>query len=392
MRLRNTTLAGLAVAMTVPTADEAAAQVDPAALAPTALIEAPEVVDCTLENGTRTRCHRIKVGYLPEGLEIGPFCPATLDESGGIWEWTGDHAGLYRVDRDFFMMLDDLGYRFFDSDGTVHIVDIATAPPEADHACINVSPDESVEITMLLPVTPVMAEAPTPLGTVAKVGLALDGVPVFSDAPQIQHTGHMPALDVCGGHIDPGGWYHWHATSTDIETTFAHEGVAADCLLAQDPTALFGYAFDGFAILGSRETDGSLPQDLDACNGHVGAIGESGEEIYHYHASETFPNLPACLVGVQARGNFVTTATAGIGATRAGLDGRGEPPRPGHGGPGHTPPGFEQAARQLGVSVEVLMRALGDPRGGRPDLAAAARTLGVSEHQLRTVLPPPPPR
>lgn len=83
---------------------------------------------------------------------------------------------------------------------------------------------------------------------VSKVGVAPDGVPVFSDAPSIQQTGHMPALDTCGGHIDPGGWYHWHATSTDIETVFAQEGVVADCALEQNSAALFGYAFDGFAV------------------------------------------------------------------------------------------------------------------------------------------------
>ena len=61
---------------------------------------------------------------------------------------------------------------------------------------------------MLLSLTPVKAEKITDLGTVAKVGLALDGVPIFADAPSILNTGHMPALDTCGGYVDPGGWYH----------------------------------------------------------------------------------------------------------------------------------------------------------------------------------------
>lgn len=103
-------------------------------------------------------------------------------------------------------MLDSLGYRFFDGDGNVFSVDAATTQPTVDHACINVSVDESIEITMLLPIEPVIADTPTDLGVVAKVGVALDGVPIFSDAPPIQVTGHMPALDTCGGHVDPGGW------------------------------------------------------------------------------------------------------------------------------------------------------------------------------------------
>ena len=353
----------------------------------TAFTQQPQTVDCTLENGTASTCYKITVNYLPEDLEIGPFCPATLTDAGGIWEWTGENAKLYRVDETFLRMLDDLGYRFFDEDGTVHVVDAATERPTVDHACINVSPDESVEITMLLPVTPVMADSPTPLGTVSKVGVALNGVPVFSDAPSIQQTGHMPALDTCGGHIDPGGWYHWHATSTDIETVFDASGVIADCALEQDSGALFGYAFDGFLMFGSTEADGKVAAGLDTCNGHIGPT--SAGETYHYHATDDFPNLPACLVGVQAADNFSTTATAGIGATRAGADGRNEPPRGGGGAPRQMPPDFSQAAEALGVAPDDLMQALGDPRSGPPDLAAAAKTLGVTEEALRAALPPP---
>ena len=198
----------LALIATLGFAQTAPAHPDVAEFNATAFAEPPATVDCTLEDGTESSCYKITVNYLPEGLEIGPFCPATLSDAGGIWKWTGENGKLYRVDGDFFKMLDDLGYRFFDEDGTVHTVDNAVERPAVDHACINVSPDETVEITMLLPVTPVTGESPTALGTVSKVGVALDGVPIFSDAPSIQHTGHMPALDTCGGHIDPGGWYH----------------------------------------------------------------------------------------------------------------------------------------------------------------------------------------
>lgn len=129
--------------------------------ADTAFAEQPVTVECSLEDGTATTCYKITVNYLPEGLQIGPFCPTALSDKGGIWEWTGENAKLYRVDEAFLRMLDDRGYRVFDDDGTVHVVDAATEKPTVDHACINVSPDESVEITMLLPVTPMMADSPT---------------------------------------------------------------------------------------------------------------------------------------------------------------------------------------------------------------------------------------
>ena len=102
-------------------------------------------------------------------------------------------------------------------------------------------------------------------------------------------------------------------------------------------------------------------------------------ETCHYHASTNFPNVPPCLSGVVAEHNFSTTASAGIGAP--GIRGQG----PG----GSMPPGFEQAARTLGVTAEQLMDALGRA-AQRPDFAAAAAKLGVTEDALRAALPSPP--
>ncbi|WP_376878290.1 YHYH protein [Albirhodobacter sp. R86504] len=379
-RTRNTlrlrTIAPLLAALAAPHA--ALANADLEAFSETAFTSAPQIVDCTLENGDEAKCYEFIAGYQPEGLEIGPFCPSTLDETGGLWDWDGEKAGLYRLDRTFFEMLADQGYTFYDAAGNIAISDPNSGEaPSADHACLMASPDQDVVITMRIPVDPVMADTPTDLGTVAKVGVALDGVPIFADAPSVLQTGHLPALDTCGGHIDPGGWYHWHATSTDIDTLLANEGVSADCGLAQDASAPFGYAFDGFAMVGSLEHDGSKPEDLDQCGGHIG-VTATGETSYHYHASDSFPNLPACLVGVSAQDNFATTAAGGIGAA-------GGPDGGGHG----TPPGFDTAAEDLGVSVDDLMQALGGP-GQEPDLAKAAAELGVSEDALRAAMPQRP--
>ncbi|MBT8155700.1 YHYH protein [Epibacterium ulvae] len=191
---------------------------------------------------------------------------------------------------------------------------------------------------MLIPIDPVTAAEPTSLGTVAKVGLALDGVPIFADAPSVLEIGHMPALNTCGGHVDPGGWYHWHATATDINSVFASEGVDASCAnVVQDATAQFAYAFDGFAIYGSLEADGSIPIGLDACGGHIGPVPGQTGGVYHYHANDSFPNLPKCLVGVVALNNLTTTAEQGIGSPRA------------QGGLNGPCPDFAAIAEKLGV-------------------------------------------
>ena len=352
---------------------------------PTAVLQTPEPVACTLENGTPSECLKLVVSYKPDDLEIGPFCPVSLDEAGGIWNWTGEDAGLYRVDKTFLRMIAEQGYKMFNPDGGVHISDISEASPTEEHSCIQVSEDESVEITALIPLEPEMAARPEQLGVVNKVGMSLSGVPIFSDAPSVHHTGHMPALDTCGGHVDPGGWYHWHANANDIETVFEAQAVDADCALSQSPTALFGYAFDGFPIYGSLEPSGDMPEGLDDCGGHVGFHGH-GAYGYHYHTSDSFPNLPECLSGVQAMDNFTTTAEVGIGSVRRSRASRTRrnPPR---GGP--NPARLEEAAAELGISTERLQKALQNAGGRPPNLSVVAAELGVSEDQVRAALPPP---
>jgi YHYH protein len=306
-------------------------KIDPSLFSKEALVKVPAVVDCTLTNGEASKCMQVTVKYKPDNLQVGPFCPTSLDDVGGIWNWDGDNAKLYRIDGVFLRMLDKQGYHFYGADGKVHITTDLSTKPKLNNTCLSVAAQEKVEMTILLPLTPKMADKPTELGTVAKVGLALDGVPVFADAPSVLKTGHMPALDACGGHIDPGGWYHWHATSTDINSLYEQKKVDAQCALQQSASAQFAYAFDGYAMYGTVDMDGKLPTDLDACYGHVGPTKTNPQGEYHYHATGNFPNLPACLKGVQAKDNFSTTASAGIGSARGGG---------GPGGPRGGPPNF----------------------------------------------------
>jgi hypothetical protein len=371
--------------------DTSAAKVDINLFSLNALAKQPEIVDCTLENGDKAQCAKLILKYQPDEMNIGPFCPPTLEDEGGIWDWDGTEAGLYRLDKSFLTMLNEQGYTFYDDDGKVHIVDNATSKPTVDHACINVTADESVKMTVLIPTQPKFADEDTSLGTVSKVGVALAGVPIFSDAPSVLDTGHLPALDTCAGHIDPGGWYHYHATSSDMNTVYKHEHVDAQCNnLKQDPAALFGYAFDGFPIYGSVDANNVVPADLDECSGHTGPVGDSGITAYHYHATEEFPNLPKCFKGVVAKNNFSTTAAAGIGAISSHGGHRssdaGAPP----GQDNMLPPGFDKAAEKLGITSEVLMQAMGDAGGPQADLAEVADTLGISESELKAVLPKQP--
>ncbi|SLN33544.1 hypothetical protein PSA7680_01568 [Pseudoruegeria aquimaris] len=369
------------MAAVVLSAPAAMAQAEADGFNPSALVGEPQRVACTLETGVEAECLEFTVKYKPDDLEIGPFCPATIEEAGGIWHWTGQEApGVYRIDGGFLAFLAEQGYVMYDAEGTVFIDDLQ-GERRYDNACLAAAQAEEVTVTMRLPLSPVMAETPTPLGTVAKVGVGLDGVPIFADAPTVEATGNMPALDDCGGHVDPGGWYHWHATASDITGLLSAAGVESACAVPQDPTAQFGYAFDGFALYGHLEPDGSTPVGLDACNGHAAPLQEGGAPVYHYHASEEFPNLPGCLVGVVAEGNFTTTAAQGIGSA----GGQGGPGGPN--GPGGVPPGFDAAAEALGVPVETLVRAVQAAGGPQAALADVAEALGVSEADMRAALP-----
>jgi len=368
--------------------------IDASAFSADALVRAPEIVDCTLDNGASAQCVRLVVKHLPDSKTIGPFCPATIEEVGGLWQWDGANAGLYRMDGAFLRMLKTLGYSFYEPDGTVHIADPARGRPSVDHACLEATLDKTVTMTMLIPQTPVMARTPTRMGVVSKVGVALDGVPIFSDAPSVLQTGHMPALDTCGGHVDPGGWYHWHATATDIGAVADRVRLAVDCTVTQAPDAMFGYAFDGFPLYGSADAGHVVPKDLDTCGGHVSPTRQDPTASYHYHAPQEFPNLPPCLSGVQARGNFTTTAKTGIGSAGGGgprgPGGRGGPGGgpgraggPGRGGP---PPGFADAAKKLGVTEEALMNAVREHGGPRLNFADAAKALGVTADRVTSAV------
>jgi len=82
-------------------------------------------------------------------------------------------------------------------------------------------------------------------------------------------------------------------------------------------------------------------------------------------------------------GLFIAIVVLGLVACDTNSEGR-----IGKDGIGHKDPGvMKAAAKQLGVSVEVLRDALGPPP---PDIKAAAQKLGVSESQLNQALGRPP--
>ncbi len=293
------------------------------------------VVECVLENGTETTCYQLEVASLASTVDTdGPFCPATTSDVGGIWVWDGDEPGLYALDGEFWALMTEQGYEFADAEGNITIVDPAGGAPSSaatENSCLQATADGSFHLQVLLPVAPENLDSATDLSTVAQIGLALDGVTIFGDAPSVGDTGGLPALDACGGHIDPSGYYHWHFGAESIQSNLDDAGADVSCSVEQDHEALVGFAFDGYGIYGPEE-NGAIPTDLDDCSGHVSDTAELGES-YHYHLSFDSPNLPTCRVGATATGKLTSPDNGSATLPDGGAG-------PGSGGPpGGGPPG-----------------------------------------------------
>ena len=131
-----------------------------------------------------------------------------------------------------------------------------------------------------IPLHPTVPSSPTPT-SVGPLGVAVNGVPIFNPFAQNGVTDAVAngEMDVCGGHAGRADDYHYHAAPT--------------CLMDDLPPGNpVGFAFDGYAIHGFTDPDGSTPSGVDECNGHVDARGE-----YHYNTVPGFPYMLGCFHG-----------------------------------------------------------------------------------------------
>ena len=324
--------------------DKASAEAPTSLFADGALTSEPTTVDCTLENGSDTTCYQLEVASLASTVDTdGPYCPATTDDVGGIWVWDGDEPGLYALDGEFWDLMNSQGFEFADAGGNITITDPAKGAASSSttpNSCLEATADGSYHLQILIPTSPEKLDTPTDLSTIAQVGLALDGVTIFADAPSVADRGGLPALDACGGHIDPSGYYHWHFGAESIQANLNDAGAAVTCSIDQDAEALLGFAYDGYGIYGPEEGR-DIPTDLDECSGHVSETDELGK-TYHYHLTYDSPNLPTCRVGATAEAKL----TSPDNSEAALPDGEG-PGDPAGGGPGTggAPPADAPPAR-----------------------------------------------
>lgn len=140
-----------------------------------------------------------------------------------------------------------------------------------------------------IPNDPTLSDSPTCV--VAQVGIALNGVALFSALDEEQRDAVAHEIqDNFGGHPQQQGIYHYHTMADSV----------AQLVTKSHGMKLVGYAFDGFGIFGETEFGKTLrTADLDVCHGHTHQITWDGElqEMYHYHITKDFPYTVGCFKG-----------------------------------------------------------------------------------------------
>ncbi len=135
-----------------------------------------------------------------------------------------------------------------------------------------------------IPLNPIMAITPVPVNTNhfsrGALAIAVNGVPIFNPYTNTGVDAFLDGqLDAFGGHCGRADDYHYHTAPLHLynQTT---------------STLPVAYAFDGFAIFGSLEPDGTAMTTLDANHGHV------YNGVYHYHGTANAPYMIGNMVGV----------------------------------------------------------------------------------------------
>jgi hypothetical protein len=171
-------------------------------------------------------------------------------------------------------------------------------------------------VALTLAADPQLAAQPScvPMGM---IGVAVNGVAIFNalDGGGRDAVAHE-VQDLCSGHPEPRGTYHYHGPSP--------------CLLGEMQNEhLIGYALDGFGIYSMYDDKGTelTNADLDACHGRVSEVMWDGVErtIYHYVLTREYPYTVGCFMGTPQK-----------------LKNQGPPGGPGGRPGGGGPPGFRR--------------------------------------------------
>ena len=204
------------------------------------VINGPEIVDCTLSGGVaETECFSITVSGNPLDYTPGPWCPTNISQgsvAGGIWLENGD---VHDVDGDFIANLaefyGDTNWQLFDEatgdvryTGTLEACEAAARPDVAEeyqNHCVQCLPEYISDdnlLTYVIPLAPAISDVPGRTNRTGS-GVAYNGVRLDGPAPvdAILSAYTIAAFDDCGGHINLGVGYHYHAVTDCLDPSSA---------------------------------------------------------------------------------------------------------------------------------------------------------------------------
>jgi len=149
-----------------------------------------------------------------------------------------------------------------------------------------------------------------------EVGVMLSGAALFNgfDAGG-RDAGAWEIQDLCDGHPQSHGEYHYHTLSRCVKDTSV--------------STVIGYALDGFPITGPKVGEGNYltTDDLDECHGIVSLIILDGKEVttYHYVMTQDFPYSASCFraTAIQPPGQSETQGAGAHGGTATQTGGTG---------------------------------------------------------------------
>ncbi|NQX84668.1 MAG: YHYH protein [Flavobacteriaceae bacterium] len=272
------------------------------------LLESVTLVNATLTDGTTAECYQLVFKSNP--VADGPYCPETINDIGGVGIYDGNtNPGFQVMKAELWNAMEADGYDIVDENGNINIVDpgATTGGPPSVSACLEATADDDLQLTFLIPAVPKLATSNDEISQVEHMGVSRDGIPMTGHPPSATQAGGgiagIPSIDPCGGHMDPFGYYHLHFGPEEMNNVLAANNMTdVSCTnFTQSETAFIGFAKDGYPIYAAKDEDGTLPSDLDECQGHFGVTADYPDGVYHYHVSNTSaPNLPECLKGVSA--------------------------------------------------------------------------------------------
>lgn len=280
------------------------------------LLDSISLVTATLTDGTTAECYRLVFKSNP--IANGPYCPQTINVVGGVGIYDGNtNPGFQVMKAELWNAMEADGYDIVDANGNINIVDPGAGMPTGS-ACLEATPDNNLQLTFLIPAIPKLASSNDVINIVEHFGVSKDGIPITGHPPSATQgppgmgggasdIAGIPSIDPCGGHIDPFGYYHLHFGAEEMNNVLsAHNITEVSCTnFSQSETAFIGFSKDGFPIYASKDQNGTVPNDLDDCQGHTSATADYPDGVYHYHVSSSdAPNLPDCIKGVSARDAF----------------------------------------------------------------------------------------